>query len=203
MVAILFLIGQGLEPPSLVDELLDVQSTPCKPQYEMADDAPLVLWDCIFPEEGSERREDALEWVYANDSAGMENKGGKTAVGGVLDDMWRVWRKRKMDEILAGSLLDIISTQGSKAADKDADKTSATNGKGWENRSQKVFQGGDGPRLAGRYIPVMQKPRMESVEAINAKYAKRKGFEQSEEAREQGFRRIVADVGDVTQDSDR
>lgn len=200
MVAILFLIGQGLETPSLIDELLDVQSTPCKPQYEMADDAPLVLWDCIFPEEGSERRENALEWVYANDSTGMENKSGKAAVGGVLDDMWRVWRKRKMDEILAGSLLDIISTQGSKAAHEDADKSSATNGKGWENRSQKVFQGGDGPRLAGRYIPVMQKPRMESVEAINAKYAKRKGFEQSEEAREQGFRRIVADAGDVTQE---
>ena len=49
MVAILFLIGQGLESPSLIDELLDIRKTPAKPRYEMADDAPLVLWDCIFP----------------------------------------------------------------------------------------------------------------------------------------------------------
>lgn len=50
--------------------------------------------------------------------------------------------------------------------------------------------------MVGKYIPVLEKPRMESVEAINAKYAKRKGFEQSEELKELGFRRVVADPDD-------
>jgi len=190
MIAILFFIGQGLEPPSLIDTLLDVHKTPCKPQYEMADDAPLVLWDCIFPAEGSESREDALEWVYAKDT---ENTGGK---GGLVDDMWRVWRGRKMDEVLAGSLMDVVAAQG-RSKREDVGIEEGQTGRGGESRSQKVFQGGDAPRRAGRYIPVMQKPRMQSVEAINARYAKRKGFEQNEEPREQGFRRMSAESGDA------
>jgi len=187
MTAILFLIGQGLEPPSLIDTLLDVQKTPCKPQYEMADDAPLVLWDCIFPAEGSGKREDALQWVYA------EGVGGK---GGLVDDVWRVWRGRKMDEVLAGSLLDVVTSQGRKRVEESGDEE-APHGRVGESRSQKVFQGGDGPRLAGRYIPVMEKPRMESVEAINARFAKRKGFEMSVEMREQGFRRVGIEGADA------
>jgi len=195
MVAILFLIGQGLETPSLIDSLLDVQKTPCKPQSEMADDAPLVLWDCLFPAEGSESRQDALEWVYAGESIGVGGAGGKAGLGGLVDDMWHVWRGRKIDEVLAGSLLDVVAAQSSR--ERNADDNKGGKDVRWENRSQKVFQGGDRPKLVGRYVPVMEKPRMESVEAINAKYAKRKGFEQSGEMREQGFRRVAADPGDV------
>ncbi len=153
----------------------------------MADDAPLVLWDCIFPAEGSGKREDALQWVYA------EGVGGK---GGLVDDVWRVWRGRKMDEVLAGSLLDVVTSQGRKRVEESGDEE-APHGRVGESRSQKVFQGGDGPRLAGRYIPVMEKPRMESVEAINARFAKRKGFEMSVEMREQGFRRVGIEGADA------
>ena len=50
MVAILFLVGQGLEDPAIVNALLDVEGNEHigRPQYEMADDGPLVLWDCRF-----------------------------------------------------------------------------------------------------------------------------------------------------------
>ena len=176
MVAILFLIGQGLEPPSLVDDLLDIKKTPCKPQYEMADDAPLVLWDCLFPHETQPGKADALDWIYLGDEGEQENaaqgivkKGWKYGIGGLVDDMWRLWRGRKVDEVLAGTLLNVIVGQGDQGS---RERSSAE-----EGRSQKVFLGGDGAKRVGKYIPVMQKPRMESVEAINAKYAKRKGFE--------------------------
>ena len=36
------------EPPQVVSALLDVERTPLKPQYEMAPDLPLVLYDCGF-----------------------------------------------------------------------------------------------------------------------------------------------------------
>ncbi|KAI9823095.1 MAG: hypothetical protein M1819_001514 [Sarea resinae] len=201
MVAILFLIGQGLESPSLVSELLDVKANPAKPMYEMATDAPLVLWDCIFPAEGSESREDALGWVYVGDERGMEN--GKVAgrgsariyakhgVGGVVDDVWRVWRRRKIDEVLAGTLLDVVADQGegrtvcdrssgragsedAKAALSNAEAPFALKAK---SPSQSVFDGGNGPNLKGLYTPVMRKRRMETVEVINARYAVRKGIE--------------------------
>ncbi|XP_066349710.1 uncharacterized protein [Miscanthus floridulus] len=48
MVAVLFLIGQGLESPSVVDSLLDIKKTPRKPQYKMAPELPLILRYCLF-----------------------------------------------------------------------------------------------------------------------------------------------------------
>ena len=205
MVAILFIIGQGLESPDLVDELLDVQKTPRKPMYEMAEDAPLVLWDCIFPRVESNSREDALEWVYVGDKTGHEKgitaasggKGdGKHGLGGVVDDLWKVWRQRKIDEVLAGSLLDLVAQQGNNDG---ANAVSASNSDPkMETRhfSQKVFQGGNGPRLVGKYLPVLQKPRMPTAEYLNARFAKRKGFEQHPDMKEKGFRKVTDDTVD-------
>lgn len=48
MVAVLLLVGQGLEEPSIVQELLDVETHPCRPNYEPADESGLVLRDCGF-----------------------------------------------------------------------------------------------------------------------------------------------------------
>uniref|UniRef100_A0A0D3FJ63 tRNA pseudouridine synthase n=1 Tax=Oryza barthii TaxID=65489 RepID=A0A0D3FJ63_9ORYZ len=50
MVAVLFLIGQGLESPCIVDSLLDITKTPRKPQYKMASEIPLILRSCLFDE---------------------------------------------------------------------------------------------------------------------------------------------------------
>ena len=193
MVAILFLVGQGLEMPSLVDELLNVDNNPCKPHYEMADDAPLVLWDCIFPQEESGSRDDALKWVYVGDYVGNEEGivraggskgGGKYGMGGLVDDMWRVWRQRKMDEILAGTLLDVIVGQGRINQENILEgRMRNTNRTG----SQKVFQGDNGYKLRGKYIPVMERPKMETVEAINAKYVKKKGIDKSGVLDDQGL----------------
>lgn len=204
MVAVLFLVGQGLEFPSVIDDLLDVSKTPGKPQYEMADDAPLVLWDCIFPREGTEDGADALEWLYegddtveAADRIGGAKGAGTFGSGRVVDDLWTVWRGRKMDEVLAGSLLDVVAGRSGRGSDKSGTKVVGMEGSvGKSMGSQKVFHGGDGPRFGGKYVPVMQKPRMESVEAINARYAKRKGFEQEEETKERGFRRVVSESQD-------
>ena len=210
MVAILFLIGQGLEPPSLVDDLLDISKTPCKPQYEMADDAPLVLWDCIFPREGGEvdprtgRGKDAMEWVYVGDSTGLEaglgkacsgKSDGKYGFGGVVDDLWKVWRRRKMDEMLAGTLLNVVVKQGQATAEENGvkDREQRTDMKSCP--SQKVFQGGDGPKFAGNYVPVLKKPRMERVEVVNERYRERKGFEKREEIMAVGQRSLVLERG--------
>lgn len=48
MVAVLFLVGQGLESPFVVDSLLDITKTPRKPQYTMALELPLILRSCLF-----------------------------------------------------------------------------------------------------------------------------------------------------------
>ncbi|CAN6479220.1 unnamed protein product [Victoria cruziana] len=48
IVAVLFMIGQGLESPSVIDALLDIHESPRKPQYVMASELPLVLRCCDF-----------------------------------------------------------------------------------------------------------------------------------------------------------
>jgi tRNA pseudouridine38/39 synthase len=211
MAAVLFLIGQGLELPSVIPALLDIERQPTKPHYEMADDAPLVLWDCIFPQSGDDSRKDALQWVYVDRTNGVESRcapttrDGKFGTGGLVENIWEIWRRKKMDEVLAGSLLDIIISQGNQdtqtsdtaGEDKAPDVANRHTGRG---RSQKVFQGGNGPSLKGTWIPVLQKRRMDTVEAINARYATKKALESgtSREEREGGWRKVAIKRGDST-----
>ncbi|KAL5015313.1 hypothetical protein ScPMuIL_009583 [Solemya velum] len=59
IVAIIFLVGQGREKPEIIEELLDVEKNPRKPQYNMASEVPLVLFDSQFGND--------LEWIYEAD----------------------------------------------------------------------------------------------------------------------------------------
>lgn len=182
MVAILFLVGQGLEKPSIVTELMDIEKNPGRPTYEMATDTPLVLWDCIFPHEDDTSRIDALDWHYIGDAPGFSE--GKYGQAGLMDDLWKVWRERKIDSILAGELMGIVSRQGVDAGE-------LSGGKGGKGRSQKIFDGSDSPRLTGRYTRVMQKSRMESVEVVNERYVVRKGLISRDQKK--GFWRVEMD----------
>ncbi|RAL07691.1 pseudouridine synthase DEG1 [Aspergillus homomorphus CBS 101889] len=171
MVSVLFLVGQGLEPPTIVRDLLDASKHPRKPTYEMASDAPLVLWDCIYPDRQSGSREDTLEWIYAGDIRQIKSHlgkgGGKFGLGGIVEELWAVWRQRKIDEILAGTLLDLAVSQGDRSI-----ITSGGVNPVWErkNRGQKVFLGANESRTGGDYIPVMQKRKTELVEVQNARW---------------------------------
>ena len=171
MAAILFLIGQKLESSSIIDELLDVEKNRCRPQYEMASDAPLVLWDCIFPKDRAEGQQDGLDWIYAGDARSLEgstNKGdGKFGRGGVVDEVWSKWRSHKIDETLASTLLDLVVRQGDDSAfQRGGYRDLGTQG----CRSQKLFNGSETPRMAGKYISVMEKPKMETVDEQNTRY---------------------------------
>jgi tRNA pseudouridine38/39 synthase len=180
MVAILFLIGQGLEKPSVISELLDVKTNPTRPTYEMAADTPLVLWDCIFPREGDDQRKDAMHWLYVGD--GIGNWSAKYENKGLMDGLWKNWREAKIDEMLAGSLMSIVANQGDRELSVEGPNSNK------QIKSQKIFEGADVPRSQGQYKPVMKKPRMEDVETINKKYAVRKGFETPEDLR--GYRKL-------------
>jgi tRNA pseudouridine38/39 synthase len=46
---IIFMIGNEFESPTIITELLDVKKHPGKPGYPYADEKPLVLHDCAFP----------------------------------------------------------------------------------------------------------------------------------------------------------
>lgn len=179
MVAVLFLVGQKLESPSIIDELLDIENNRSRPTYDMASDAPLVLWDCIFPIDKAQSQDDGLEWIYAGDARNLEGlttKGdGKFCLGGIVDEVWSNWRKHKIDETLASTLLDVVVCQGDQSALQRGgfrDLETRT------YRSQKLFDGSETARMAGKYVPVMEKPKMETIDIQNARYRTGKGSRQ-------------------------
>lgn len=50
MVAVLLMIGQNLENTEVIDWMLDIKQCPSRPQYNMASEIPLVLYDCVYEE---------------------------------------------------------------------------------------------------------------------------------------------------------
>ncbi len=48
--ALLLMIGQGKEEPSIMTTLLDTEATPRKPLYLMASEEPLLLFNCKYPD---------------------------------------------------------------------------------------------------------------------------------------------------------
>ncbi|KAI1637308.1 pseudouridine synthase [Biscogniauxia mediterranea] len=184
MVAVLFMVGQGLEDPSVIDRLLDVEAEPRRPNYTLASETPLVLWDCVFPrlgegegeggEGGGERKKDALEWVYR----GEENPLHQHGPSGLVDEMWGCWRERKMDELLAGQLLGVMAAQADIGLRRDRRAPRHA------PPAKRVFEGADRERPSGNYKPVLQKVRLPSPQEVYDKEAKKKGFASAAEMKE-------------------
>ncbi|KAG8528362.1 uncharacterized protein KY384_007280 [Bacidia gigantensis] len=180
---------------------------PTKIYYDMADDAPLVLWDCIFPagavkggERQTESRPDSLNWIYVGDElrlngAGQKQGGRDTKYGphGLVPDLWGLWRKRKIDEVLAGSLLGRVVGMGNAGGKRGQSKMdeggkeegeSSTKKQGKENA--KIFLGGDGYKLGGKYIPVLQRPRGEAPEVLNERWREKRERRKEKMDRDKG-----------------
>ncbi|KAK2147538.1 hypothetical protein LSH36_548g04006 [Paralvinella palmiformis] len=76
IVAILFMVGEKKEKPEIIDALLDITNNPRKPQYQMASELPLVLFDCQFED---------VDWItdeetYTKLLRGFEREWTKSAV---------------------------------------------------------------------------------------------------------------------------
>jgi tRNA pseudouridine38/39 synthase len=188
MVAMLFLVGQGLESPSIITELLDITSNPQKPMYDIASETPLVLWECIYPDiseaNGNDvfkeySRPDLMNWIYAGDSESKTMFGRK----GLVEDVWGQWRDAKMDEILSGSLLNLISKQGNpitptaqgSGTKGGPDATEETTPSLKHKRTyrskdmQVIFDGSSNSQLWGKYLPLAKRPKNDTIEVINAR----------------------------------
>ncbi|KAK6346937.1 hypothetical protein TWF696_007034 [Orbilia brochopaga] len=172
MVAILFLVGQRLEKPEVVKELLDVQKEPTRPFYNMADDRPLVLWDCIFDDQ-------EVQWVYPE-----LNRAKQNSREDVLGLLWELWHNANMDALLSGGLLAMVYGQQEAAAEARARAADGndviegnSSGKKRGRESTWIVDGSPMQTSFGKYIPLMKRGRMDTVEVLNRKYAARKSEE--------------------------
>lgn len=191
MVAVLFMVGQGLEDPSIIDHLLDAQRQPRRPNYVLANETPLVLWDCIFPDlalpanqgqrDSSDiaRRNnntDAIRWVHL----GEDSPASKHAPQyGLVDDLWTTWRERKLDELLAAQLLGLVAGPQSDVRRRLDSRAPAHLPGG----SQRVFEGGNRPHAVGKYQPIREKATLPAPEEVYDREARRKGYADAAEWR--------------------
>ncbi|RVD89943.1 uncharacterized protein DFL_000929 [Arthrobotrys flagrans] len=166
MVAILFLVGQKLEKPEVVKELLDVQNMPTKPFYNMADDRPLVLWDCLFDEK-------EVKWVYPE-----LNRAKPSSREDVIGSLWELWHNSNMDAMLSGGLLSIVYGQQETHCGKGLGGGNRTGNNGKKVRdSTWIVDGSPMQTSFGKYVEIVKRGRMEAIEVINRKFAAKKSEE--------------------------
>ena len=174
LVAALFLVGQGFEKPELIDELLDVRRNPGRPIYDMANDRPLVLWNCLFPALDKKSIPDSLHWVYPGDQKPVRERYAMTPSFGegrygpfsLTETMWENWHSKKIDEVLAGALLNITQTL-------PAPQLLQANGVSHPaspRETARLFNGSGKLQSKGAYVPVMQRERIQSPEVLNARW---------------------------------
>ncbi|KAL2214230.1 pseudouridine synthase [Sarocladium strictum] len=188
MIGVLFLVGQGFEKPEIVTKMLDVASNPRKPNFAMADEVPLVLWDCIFPKDGDRTKEvtESLEWVGAEETASLR-------FSELVDSVWGDWREKKMDELLANRLLQEVATQHISRQGSEISKaaTEALNGKKKkkDKPSHRAFTGGNGASPGGPYIPLLKRQLLEEPHVQVEKFARKKGYKDADDMRRaKGYR---------------
>ena len=178
MMAILFLIGQGLEKPEIITDLMDVEKYPRKPIYDMANDIPLILYDCKFKQEldaekfdvdtenkeilkdeqyGEQRNVCGLEWI----------SGSKFTQHG-----------RNLNNVFATILDYEIKNEVSKIFShfsKDHSTVMAMSETNLTDKNKVCIDTGDGRyKNTGKYEPISKRHVQSLYKDINAKYKQKK-----------------------------
>ena len=184
IVAILFLIGAGLEHPSLMTALLNVdkeRSRPAfkegeptppivdrKPEYQMADGLPLVLWDCAFSDE-------EVEWQI--DEGGNED-GNANGAGGVHNQLRSIYERSTIHSALDAYFLHSASEHHPTPTNRLPLPISSSGSGGVIPDDSEVLQiplGGGAYQRTSRYVPVLSRKRLEDVFVVNERWKTGKG----------------------------
>ncbi|KZV72283.1 tRNA pseudouridine synthase [Peniophora sp. CONT] len=172
IMAVLFLVGSGLEPPSIIDALLNADasspnpdpSVPLlerRPEYLMADALPLVLWDCAYKDEDVNWRSDA--GIDEDDGPGA--KSVHFQLSGALE-------RAKIHTALDACFLAAAARFHPPQHDGlPLASPSDVRGIGFAN----VLLGGGTNARVRRYVPLLERERRESVEEINRKWREGRG----------------------------
>ncbi|KAJ3189264.1 tRNA pseudouridine synthase 3 [Gaertneriomyces sp. JEL0708] len=170
MMAILFLIGQSLEPPTLITDLLDMTRHPNgagRPIYDMASEIPLVLVECGYPD-------GLLNWQV--DGGDVESA---RRVVDVVGAQWSQYAHRALQlSALGGYMTRFFSqcnTVTTASTATTTDIASTANGKLQQlhekqqalEMEQPLLPPSDKPlsiSRKGKYLPVMSRQRCDSLQ---------------------------------------
>ncbi|OCB85986.1 tRNA pseudouridine synthase [Sanghuangporus baumii] len=185
IMAILFLVGAGLEPPSVVTALLNAdperpeppfregeappELVTCKPEYQIADPLPLVLWECSYDEKD-------VKWQ--TDADGSEN-GGDAEVYTLYNQLSAIHARSLIHSTLDATFLKAASNFHPPPHNPFPIHPSSRDEYLRENSSMTLnvpLGGGMTHRAAARtYIPLLRRNRFAHVDIVNERWRKGKG----------------------------
>lgn len=177
IMAVLLLIGARLETPSVVSALLNADPdddgeggaaralpegeepppprVTCKPEYQMADPLPLVLWDCTYAAED-------VQW-RADDAGSV----------GLYSQLVGLAERAQVEATLAEHFVAAAGPlHGPGTRGAGSRLTRAANGR--ERGPWDVPLGGGMTRREGNYVPLLNRKRLERAEVVNERWRTRR-----------------------------
>jgi tRNA pseudouridine38/39 synthase len=180
IMAILFLIGTALEHPSVMSSLLNVNpeklTTPLlakegdpplevvdrKPEYQMADGLPLMLWDCAYADSD-------VQWRTTPDDEHREERRGSGS--DLYDQLYSIHARSVIHTVLDAHFLSAIAAFHPRGPiyfprnQRQVDLPSVI----------QVPLGGGTSHRNGNYKPLLRRKRMDSIEVVNERWRAGKG----------------------------
>ncbi|KAJ3825333.1 pseudouridine synthase [Lentinula raphanica] len=183
IMAVLLLVGRGLEHPSVITSLLctkegaeqthageSIEVVDSKPEYQMADALPLMLWDCVYSDDDVDWRTDGHEIGSARDQSNGSSEDGR----GVYHDLHSIRSRSQIYTALNQHFLDaasfffaepwVIGPEGVLGVKHGA------------NVMMEVPLGGGRSRKLQQYVPLLKRKRLDPVDVVNERWRNGKGF---------------------------
>ncbi|KAG0368610.1 pseudouridine synthase [Gamsiella multidivaricata] len=168
MMAVLFSIGQGLEEPEIIDQMMDLKQCPAKPNYDMASDLPLVLYDCHF---------DNVEWQYQTE-VDLVSDITPLRLYRAMEDKWSCYVTKslmysRMLQQLDQAMLYNLPEKGDKILLGEYVEQNAT-------KENNISLGGDLRMFMGKkYAPLLQRQKCLPTEVKSRKHQEKKRLKMS------------------------
>ncbi|KAL5478859.1 DEG1 [Sanghuangporus weigelae] len=185
ILAILFLVGTGLEPPSIVTAMLNAdperpeppfregeappEHVTCKPEYQIADPLPLVLWECSYDEKD-------VKWQ--TDTNGSEC-GGNAESNALYDQFFAIHTRSLIHSTLDATFLEAAAKLHPPSRNPfPLDPFSRD--EFLRNNPSVILNvplgGGMTRRAAAKtYVPLLRRKRSPHVDIVNERWRKGKG----------------------------
>ncbi|KAG9311075.1 pseudouridine synthase [Chiua virens] len=195
IMAVLFLVGTGLEAPSIVPTLMNIagsERSPFpddpplpivdrKPEYQMADALPLMLWDCTFSESD-------VRWQTGDDVSANEDNGDARTKGDLYHQLHSVHQRSLVHTTLEAHFLAAAARFHPPPPQYfpfSATGLTTSTIPLMVNKEAPVLGvplGGGTYRRGVKYVPILQRKRLDHVEVANARWRTGKGSRRIERA---------------------
>lgn len=166
MMSVLFLVGQQLEPPTIIQDLLNTELYNARPDYPMASDLPLILYDCEFDP-------NAVQWITSSTIA--------------IDRVVAHWDQFSYAQDIRASTCHYFYQAATAIQQQQIENNNKMNIDTKEkevdggNKRKKIVLGGGVTSLLNQYKPLAERPRCDTDEMKKDKYnAKKRKREQLE-----------------------